>query len=175
MESKGTFFILIIVVAVLALTLAAAVGYIFLVQGNSANNAKANVEQNTANSKEVPKDEELESIPVYDGKQYFNLKSDAESKTIAILQVDISLKYFIAFKNDKKLIVSEKLDKNILKIRELIGNYFMEVTLDEAKQKDTKMKAKEELKKQINEMLNEGAEKQHEFVYEVILSNWLYQ
>lgn len=175
LEAKGTFFILIIVVAVLTLTLAALAGYIFLVQGNPANAGGKTSEAGAHEKVELPKDEELETLELYDGKQYFNLKNENDSTAIAILQVDIALQFHIAFKDDKKLIVSEKMEKNIFEIREIVGSYFMDVTREEAKKQETKEKAKEDLKKKINELLNEGEEKTHEYVYKVILSNWLYQ
>lgn len=176
MESKGTFFILIIVVAVLALTLAVLAGYIFLVQGNSTNNSKDNTSGNTTVSTQVPEEKDLAILELYDGKKYFNLKNEDNSKNIAIIQVNIALKYFISIKEDKKIKVEEKLNNNILEIKELIGTYFMHVTLEDAKKEDAKEKAKTELKKQINDLLNVGESKQpHEYVYKVIIDEWLYQ
>jgi Flagellar basal body-associated protein len=175
LESKGTFFILIIVVAVLALTLAVLAGYIFLVQGNSSNDSKG-AAANTAVSTEIPEDKDLGTLELYDSKQYFNLKNDDNSKTIAIIQVNVALQYFLAIKDDKKIKVEEKLTSNQLEIEELISTYFMHVTLDDVKQPDAKEKAKSELKKQINDLLNEGEKKEpHEYVYKVIINQWLYQ
>lgn len=173
MESKGTFFILIIVVAVLTLTLAALAGYLFLVQGTPSGKAAASGNTVVA---EVPDEKDLSILELYEGgKKYFNLKNDDEKK-IAIIQVNVALKYFNEIKDDKKIKVEEKMTSNELEIKELISTYFMHVTLEDVKLPDAKEKAKSELKKQINELLNEGEKKEaHEYVYKVIIDEWLYQ
>jgi len=171
MESKGTFFILIIVVAVLTLTLAALAGYLFLVQGTPG--AKT-TDTNKAEVKDLPKDEELETLELYEGKKYFNLKNE-DPKKIAIIQVNVGLKYFIQIKENKKLKVLEEIDSNLMEIREIVSSYFLHVTLDDVKLVDAKEKAKAELKKQINELLNEGEKEVHEYVYKVIIDEWLFQ
>lgn len=171
MESKGTFFILIIVVAVLTLTLAALAGYLFLVQGTDGGKAADN--QGTV-VKEVPKEEDLSTKELYDGKKYFNLKSEDPERT-AIIQVDIAFKYFNEIKDDKKIKVAEKVDFYLWDIKELVSTYFMNVTMEDVKLPDAREKAKEELKKQINDLLNEGSKVKHEYVYKVIIGEWLYQ
>jgi flagellar basal body-associated protein FliL len=70
LESKGTFFILIIVVAVLALTLAALAGYLFIVQG--ASNDKGDATAVTDATKDIPAKADREIIELYDGKRIFN-------------------------------------------------------------------------------------------------------
>ena len=177
LESKGTFFILIIVVAVLTLTLAALAGYLFLVQGTPG--AKSAQTQETEAVKEIPKEADLTIIELYEGgKKYFNLKNDDDK--IAVIQVNIALKHFKEIKENKKIkvaekMVTEKMQANVLEIKELISTYFMHVTLEDVKHSDAKEKAKTELKKQINELLNEGEKEPYEFVYKVIIDEWLYQ
>ncbi|OGO80551.1 MAG: hypothetical protein A2Y21_00700 [Clostridiales bacterium GWC2_40_7] len=172
MESKGTFFILIIVVAVLTLTLAALAGYLFLVQGTPG--AKSAQTQETEAVKEIPKEADLTIIELYEGgKKYFNLKNDDDK--IAVIQVNIALKHFNEIKENKKIKVAEKMQANVLEIKELVSTYFMQVTLEDVKHSDAKEKAKVELKKQINELLNEGEKEPYEFVYKVIIDEWLYQ
>ncbi len=172
MESKGTFFILIIVVAILTLTLAALAGYLFLVQGTPSSKVAAT---GTAAVKEVPKESELSIFELYEGgKKYFNLKND-DDKKIAIIQVNVALKYFNEIKDDKKIKVAEKVESNALEIKELVSTYFMHVTLEDVKLSDAKEKAKAELKKQINDLLSEDEKEAHEFVYKVIIDEWLYQ
>ena len=172
LESKGTFFILIIVVAVLTLTLAALAGYLFLVQGTPG--AKSAQTQETEAVKEIPKEADLTIIELYEGgKKYFNLKNDDDK--IAVIQVNIALKHFNEIKENKKIKVAEKMQANVLEIKELVSTYFMQVTLEDVKHSDAKEKAKVELKKQINELLNEGEKEPYEFVYKVIIDEWLYQ
>lgn len=172
MESKGPFFILIIVVAVLTLTLAALAGYLFLVQGTSANRAET---QTKAAVKDVPKEENLVTIPLFSGKRYFNLKND-DPKKIAIIQVNVSLKCLKEFKEEKKTVkAEEKLTFYSEEIQELVVRFFLNMTVDEIKNTSVMDTAKEELKKQINALLNEGQKEPQDIVYKVIFSEWLFQ
>lgn len=172
MESKGPFFILIIVVAVLTLTLAALAGYLFLVQGTQSNKTE---NQSAAVVKVVPKEEDLVTIPLYDGKSYFNLKND-DPKKIAMIQVSVSLKCMKQFKENKKTVkVEEKILSYSDEIKELVIRFFLNMTIDEIKNTTVMDSAKEELKKQINELLNEGQKEPQEIVYKVIFAEWLFQ
>jgi flagellar basal body-associated protein FliL len=171
LESKGTFFILIIVVAILTLTLAALAGYLFLVQG--APQAKTEV-KTAVETTVIPKEIDLETLELFDSKKYFNLKNNDPAK-IAVIQVSVSLQYFKAIKEEKKLIVSEKVAAYQPEIKELVGTYFLNVSIDDVKLPDAKDKAKKELKKQINALLNTGEKNQYEYVYKVIFDEWLYQ
>jgi flagellar basal body-associated protein FliL len=172
LESKGTFFILIIIVAVLTLTLAALAGYIFLVQGPSNSNEETSSQVNAVT--EVPKETDLATLELYESKKYFNLKNDDPNK-IAVIQVGVSLQYFIAIKENKKLVVSEKIDAYLPEIKEIIGTYFLNVTLDQVKDPAQIQKIKDDLKTQINELLNSGEKDKYEYVYKVIFDDWLFQ
>jgi flagellar basal body-associated protein FliL len=174
LESKGTFFILIIVVAVLALTLAALAGYLFLVQGTSNSSGTAVASEATV--KEVPKEEDLVKIPLYADKSYFNLKNDDPNK-IAMMQVNVTLKCYktLKEKENKKVIVEEKIDAYSDEIKELVSRFFLSETLEDVKNLEVMDQAKEELRKQINELLNEGNKHPEDIVYKVIFSQWLFQ
>lgn len=169
MESKGTYFILIIVVAVLALTLAALAGYLFIVQGAPNNKGEAAVVV-----KDVPKEDEFIKIPLYEGKRIFNLKNDDPNK-IAMMQVNVTLKCFKTLREDKKVIVEEKVHGYSEEIQEIVVRFFLTRTIDDVKDLAIMDKAKEELTKQINELLNEGVKYPEEIVYKVIFSEWLFQ
>jgi flagellar basal body-associated protein FliL len=174
LESKGTFFILIIVVAVLALTLAALAGYLFLVQGTSNSSGTAAASEATV--KEVPKEEDLVTIALYEDKSYFNLKND-DPKKIAMMQVSVSLKCYktLKEKENKKVIVEEKVAAYSDEIKELISRFFLSETLEDVQSPEVMNSAKEELRKQINELLNEGSKHPEDVVYRVIFSQWLFQ
>jgi flagellar basal body-associated protein FliL len=172
LESKGTFFILIIVVAILTLTLAALAGYLFLVQG--APQAKVDA-KTSAEAKVIPKEADLSVIPLYDGKRYFNLNND-DPKKIAIIQVNISLKCMKQFKEEKKAVTAEeKITSYSQEIQELIVRFFLQITIENVKDPAIFDKAKEDLKKQINTLLNEGQKEPQDIVYKVIFSEWLFQ
>ncbi len=172
MESKGTFFILIIVVAVLTLTLAALAGYLFIVQGASQENTHA--ANSSAEVKEVPEEEDLLIIPLYEGKRYFNLKND-DPKKIAMMQVNVKLKCFKTLKENKKVKVEEKVAAYSDEIQELVVRFFLTKTIEDVKNLEVMDNAKNDLNKEINALLNEGVKRPEDIVYKVIFSEWLFQ
>jgi flagellar basal body-associated protein FliL len=169
LEFKGTSFILIIIITVLTLALAALAGYIFLVQDNNPGETAAVVQYG-----EVPDDSELSTIELFEGNKYFNLKNTDPNK-ISVIQVGISLQYFKEIKQNKNIIVPEKINAYLPEIKELIGTYFLSVSLEDVKQPDFKQQTKEELKARINELLNTGDLTSYEYVYKVIFDDWLFQ
>jgi flagellar basal body-associated protein FliL len=175
LESKGNFFILIIVVAVLALTLAALAGYLFIVQGSTANKGEA-ASTSVATVKEVPAEEDLTTIPLYEDKSYFNLKND-DPKKIAMMQVKVVLicHKTLKEKENKKVIVEEKINAYSDEIQELVVRFFLTKTIDDVKSIEVMDKAKEDLGKEINNLLNEGVKRPEEIVYKVVFSQWLFQ
>lgn len=178
MESKNTFFILIVIVAVLALTLAALAGYLLIVQGKSGgeeNTKKGAVgEENGEKIREIPKEEDLVKISLYDGAKYFALKKSKPDDS-SIIQVNVTLKCYKTLKRDKKLAVEDLISSRKEEIQELVLRFFMTRTVDDIKDVEMLDKAKEELAGSINSLLNEGVEKPEDVVYRVIFSEWLFQ
>ncbi len=177
LESKGTFFILIIVVAVLTLALAALAGYLFLVQGTPGTQAEANL--NPGQAEEELKPENAVRLSLYDSKKYFNLKNEdtknEDTKKIAVIQVSVYLKCIDKLKTDKKANVEEMVTAYTPEIQEKVMRFFMNLTLEEVKNPEVFDSAKESLKTQINEILNTGRKEPEKIVYEVIFSEWFYQ
>lgn len=174
MESKSTFFVLIIVVAILTLALAAMAGYLFIIQGNSHSGTAAPAAANQAKTT-IPKEEDLTTISLFDGKRYFNLEN-TDPKKIAIIQVNVSLKCLSEFKQDKKTVkAEEKISSYSPEIQELVVKFFLGMTEDQIKSPDQLDKAKEQLKKDINALLNEDTKDKKDIVYKVIFSEWLFQ
>ncbi len=175
MESKSTFFILIIIVAVLAVSLAALAGYLFVVQGSSRGQAE--VDENGVpieEVREVPSEDELIKIPLYDSARYFNLKNTDTNK-ISIIQVNVTLKCYKELKRDKKAVVSEIVAARVEEIQELVIRFFMTLTSEDVKDLTVMDAAKEDLTKQINALMNEGVDKPEDVIYRVVFSQWLFQ
>lgn len=173
MESKSTSFILIIIVAVLALTLAALAGYLFISQGSS-NSDKNAVTANGETARDIPKEEDLVKIPLYDNERFFNLKSTDPGKT-SVIQVKVTLKCYKSLKHDKKAVVSEIISSRSEEIQELVVRFFLTLTADQVKDPAIMDKSNEDLTKQINSLLNEGNRDPEDVVYKVIFSEWLFQ
>ena len=171
MGSKSSFFVMIIAIAVLALTSAALASYLFIVQGTPA---KSNDNTSIAEKAEIPKEEDLVKIPLYDGKRVFNLKTNGSDKN-SMIQVNVTLKCFKTLKENKKVVVAEKVAAHSEEIQELIVRFFLTKTIDDVKNVEFMDNAKETLTKQINDLLNEGIEHPETIVYKVIFSEWIFQ
>lgn len=171
LESKGNFFILIIVIAVLALTLAALAGYLFIVQGKSGVSEDTVAEKV---EKKIPSKDERVKIALYDGKRVYNLKNAEEDKA-SLIQVAVTLECYKTLQEDKKAIVEDKVNAYIEEIQELVVRFFLTKTSEDVKDVTFMDNAKEELTKQINALLNEGVKKPEDIVYKVIFSEWLFQ
>jgi len=171
LETKSTFFILIIVVAILTLALAALAGYIFLVQG-----VPPKISTSTSTTiKVAPTEDELTTISLFDGKRYFNLKN-VDAKKIAIIQVNVSLKCLSTIKEEKKTIkAGDKITAYSPEIQELVIKFFLNMTEDQIKSPSELDFTKEQLKKEINDLLYAEKKDKHEIVYKVIFSEWLFQ
>ncbi|MDP4094791.1 MAG: flagellar basal body-associated FliL family protein [Bacillota bacterium] len=171
MEGKGSFFILILIVALLTLTLAVLAGYLFFA-GSSSSKTPAQVSQQA--SSVVPSDSDLTKKLLFTDKTYFNLKNDGTNK-ISVIEVNVELDYFKTVKG-----LSGKVDDKITaydgQIKELIGTYFQNMTFGQAESPDAKITAKKELTKQINELLVETEkDKTLKILYSVNFPLWFYQ
>jgi len=171
LESKSTFFILIIIVAVLALSLAALAGYLFIVQGGQSNENAVTGEK----SEIIPSEDELIKISLFNEARYFNLKKSSDNSKSSIIQANVTLKCYKKLKNNKKAVVEELVAARTEEIQELVVRFFMTLTSEDVKDLDVMDAAKENLTKQINELMNEGVEKPEDVVYRVVFSEWLFQ
>lgn len=176
MESKSTFFILIVIVAVLALSLAALAGYLVIQGGSGGDKSGDAVTADDQGDKtiDIPKEEELVKIPLTSSATYYNLKKTDPKKT-SIIQLKVTLRCYKTLQRDKKAVVTDIVAARSEEIQELVVKFFMNLTADEVQDVSMLDKAKEDLTKQINILLNEGEEKPEDIVYRVIFSEWLFQ
>lgn len=170
MESKGVFFILIIVIAILTLSLAALAGYIFIIQGNSNNNSSAVTgEVNT----DIPSKDDRVVIELFDEATTYNLKNDDPNK-VSVIQVKVALDCYKQLSNNKKAVVTDIVTNYSSEIKELVVRFFLEKTINDVKNTAAMDEAKTELAQQINSLLNEGVKKPEDVVYKVIFSEWIF-
>lgn len=168
MGGKGSFFILLVIIAILTLALTILVGYLFVVAGVSQT--RTEIAQGDITVKHLP-DSELSSRRLFSDKQFFNLK--CEEDKMSVIQVNVILYYYKKVKGIKN--VEEKLSFNESKIKQMIGTYFQKLTLDDVKKPETKERAANELKKAINDYLITNEEQKADIVYEVVFDEWFYQ
>lgn len=166
MESRSSFIILLVIVAILTLTLAVMVGYIFLVSGSEQNKAESPV---NTDKQRVP-DKNLAVINLFPDNNFFNLKSDGETN---IIQISAQLKFRKKVKGIKK--VEEKINFNLGKIKEIFGTYFQGLSVEDIKDPNAKEKANIELVKRVNDYLLSNEKLKNDIVYEIEFDKWFYQ
>lgn len=167
LEGKGSFLILLFIVAFLSLTLAALAGYVLFVAGAP----KASTTE-TAKSETVkkPDESELDIFPIFESKKIFNLKS-TDDKKLSVISISAEIEYF---KGKKPEETKKKLEKYKGKMQEIIGDYFLDMTLEESQRSETKRKTKEVIKAKLNDLLRDEKDKK-DIVYDVIFPEWISQ
>lgn len=170
MEGKSSYFILLVIVAFLSITLAfLAIGFFFF----SNNSASPEKEVVVVDSK-IPTDEELAIKVIFEAKN-FNLKK-TDDKQIAVIVLSTSMKHYKAIgelKEEEKIVA--KIDFYNKEINSAIGTYFQGLTLEDVMQVEAKQKASEDLTKKINEILMGDDEKASPLVYSIVFDYWFYQ
>jgi flagellar basal body-associated protein FliL len=169
LEGKTNIFILYFIVAILALTLAVLSGYIFI----NGNNQKAPV-ANEKTTIRIPKEDELEIIPVFKEKKAFNLKNSGNDKTMHVAMLNMQMQYYKKVNGIKD--AKKKVETNLAAINEIVIVYFQKMTYEEAIDPNMKDKFKSELKESINKFLISNEEKaKGEIIYTVIFDEWFCQ
>ncbi len=170
MEGKSSYFILLVIVAFLSISLAfLAIGYFFF-DGRSSTPEKEIV----LVEEKVPTDEELSNKVIFE-KTNFNLKK-TEDKQVAVIVLSANMKHFKkveGMKSEEE--IAAKIDFYSKEINSAIGTYFQGLTLAEVSEADAKQKASEELKNKINEILTNNDKKASPLVYSIVFDYWFYQ
>lgn len=167
MEAKGSFsVILLVIIAVLALTLAGLTGYVFF-SGPTKSASSAQPHEMVR-----PADDELVVKKLFESKNLFNLKNTDDKKT-SVIQANIELVYLKKVSGVKN--VEEKIKSYDGAIKELIITYFQNMTLEDVKQPQTKENAKKELVKQLNELLSSSEKEQKNIIFTINFNEWFYQ
>ena len=173
MESKSTYIILIVIIAILAVSTAVLAGCLLVAKGNLGKSDDEQLAENGEQIVETPKEEDLVKIPLFNDTRYFALKKTGKDQS-SIIQANVTLKCYKTLKRDKKADVSEIIAARSEEIQELVVRFFMTLTAEEVENLDALDRAKEDLTKQINSLLNEGEDKPEDIVYKVIFSEWLF-
>lgn len=171
MEGKKNYFILIAVIAALALCLTILTGYLLMVQTSSPS-AKDKIENGEDIAQKRPHDNELGFKKLFEEEQFFNLKSEQTQKP-PIIVINIQLQYYKKIKGIKN--VEEKIARYESSIKELVGTYFQSLSRDDVMNIETKVKAKEELRQKINELLSKSEDEPKDIIYEIVFDKWFYQ
>ena len=182
LEKKGSFIVFLFIIAVLTLVIAALVTFIMVVGINNPAIAAEGANTNESNpyvlAGEPPDEASLATIILLESGQPINLlPGDAAKPSFAL--VEMSVKYFIKVDGIKD--VQAKMALNKANLQEIVTTYFMTMSVDEFSRFETKARAKDELKQELNEFLlttisgEKDRRKVKEVIYDVVFSAWNYQ
>lgn len=166
MEGKSRLsIILLVIIAALAIALASITVYV-LVGGAKDTKETTKTVQITR-----PADSELSVKKIFE-KKLLNLKAGDDKKT-SVIQISTEIVYFNKVTGVKD--IEAKLTSYDGEIKELIGTYFQNLTLEEVKKPETKEKAKKDLTLKINELLNSNQKTKNDIIYNLNFDEWFYQ
>lgn len=169
MEGKGSYFILLVIVAFLSITLAfLAIGYFVF-----DNHGSTEKEVIVVNEPKIPDDKDLVSKIIFE-KTNFNLKKTDE-KQVAVIVLSASMKHIKEVEGMTPEEVSAKIDFYSSEIKSAIGTYFQGLTLDDVRNTGWKEKASNELKDEINGILMNNDKKASPLVYSIVFDYSFYQ
>ena len=169
MESKSIYTILLAIIAVLTLTLAVLIIFLFVTYNPNVRAAGDVQTDGTMTERIVPDDEMIE-FKLFNGEEkMFALKSEPEHPD-AIVLVSVSLKSEAGPKKKKaKEITTLNTELYLSELEEAVGDYFAAMTLSEARELETRYKARDDLINTFNEILNANKHPMEKIVYKVTL------
>lgn len=166
MEGKGSFVILLVIVAILTLTIAVLAGYLFIMGGSPKPDANAALAQ----MGKVPEPNQLNRKPIFtESPEIFNLKQDTNGK-LGIMQLSAEVVYYKKVKGIKS--TDELIDSSNSEIKEAITEYFLSKTYSEMSQEQGLQCAKEDLKNKINDLFKKKEAIGSNVVWDVTISKW---
>lgn len=169
MESKSIYTILLAIIAVLTLTLAVLIIFLFVTYNPNVRAAGDVQTDGTMTERIVPDDEMIE-FKLFNGEEkMFALKSEPEHLD-AIVLVSVTLKCDAGPKKKKETEITALVnDLYLSELEEAVGDYFAAMTLTEAREIETRYKARDDLMNTFNEILNANKHPKEKIVYKVTL------
>lgn len=166
MEGKNKFsIILLVIIAALAVALAG-LTIVVLTRGSADSKTAAKAVQITR-----PAESEVTVKQILD-KKPLNLKM-GEDKKMSIIQISVEMVYYNKVTGIKA--PADKVTAFDGEIKEIIGTYFQNLTIEDVKKPETKETAKKDLTKKINECLTSNEKTKNDIVYQINFPEWLYQ
>jgi len=169
LESKSIYTILLAIIAVLTLALAVLIIFLFVTYNPNVRAAGEVQADSTMKERIVPDDEMIE-FKLFNGEEkMFALKSEPEHPDPIVL-VSVSLKCDAGQKKKKADEITKLITELYLsELEEAVGDYFAAMTLTEAKELETRYKARDDLMNTFNEILNANKHPKEKIVYKVTL------
>lgn len=169
MEGKSVYTILLAIIAVLTLALAVLIIFLFISYKPNQQAAGVTPTTNPAMSERVVADDEMLEFKLFEGKEkMFALKEETEHPD-SIVMVSVTIKCDAGPKKKKEQDITTRVNGYISEMEEAVGDYFAAMTLTEAKELETRYKARDDLLNTFNDILNANKKEKEKVVYRVTL------
>jgi len=167
LEKKGIYTILLSIVAVLSLALAVLIVFLFI--SYPSRNNKAVQADNTISERVVP-DSELVEYKLFDGQEkIFALKYEPDHPDSIVL-VSVSIKCDTGEKRKNEEKINNLISLYTSELEQAVGDYFADMSYSDAKNIETRYKARDDLLEIFNSILNENKQVKQKIVYKVTLN-----
>jgi len=167
LEKKGIYTILLSIVAVLSLALAVLIVFLFI--SYPSRNNKAVQADNTISERVVP-DSELVEYKLFDGQEkIFALKYEPDHPDSIVL-VSVSIKCDTGEKRKNEEKINNLISLYTSELEQAVGDYFADMSYSDAKNIETRYKARDDLLEIFNNILNENKQVKQKIVYKVTLN-----
>jgi len=167
LEKKGIYTILLSIVAVLSLALAVLIVFLFI--SSPSRNNKAVQADNTISERVVP-DSELVEYKLFDGQEkIFALKYEPDHPDSIVL-VSVSIKCDTGEKRKNEEKINNLISLYTSELEQAVGDYFADMSYSDAKNIETRYKARDDLLEIFNSILNENKQVKQKIVYKVTLN-----
>lgn len=169
MEGKSIYTILLAIIAVLTLALAVLIIFLFISYKPNQQAANTTPPENAAISERMVADDEMLEFKLFEGKEkMFALKGETDHPD-SIVMVSVTIKCDAGPKKKKAEDITTRVNGYISELEEAVGDYFAAMTLTEAKELETRYKARDDLLNAFNEILNANKQEKEKVVYRVTL------
>ncbi|HEY8422714.1 MAG TPA: flagellar basal body-associated FliL family protein [Thermoclostridium sp.] len=167
MEKKSINIVLLSIIAVLSLAIAVLIIFLFI-SYPSQKNAQAAVDGII--SERVVPDSELAEYKLFNGEEkIFALKYEPDHPDSIVL-VSVSIKCDTGEKRKNEETISNLISLYTSDLEQAVGDYFANMTYSEAKDLETRYKARDDLMEIFNSILNENKQIKKKVIYKVTLN-----
>jgi flagellar basal body-associated protein FliL len=167
LEGKSVYTILLGIIAVLTLALAVLIIFLFITY--KPNQQAGTAVQNSTMYERVVADDEMLEFKLFGGQEkMFALKEEPEHPD-SIVMVSVTIKCDAGPKKKKEQDINNRVNAYLSELEEAVGDYFAAMTLSEARELETRYKARDDLLNTFNEILNANKQVKEKVVYRVTL------
>lgn len=168
LEGKSIYTILLAIIAVLTLSLAILIIFLFI-SYNPNQQTVVDVGSTNGMNQRVVSDDEMIEFKLFKGEEkMFSLKEEPKNMD-SIVMVSVTIKCDAGEKRRKEADITTRIAQYMSELEEAVGDYFADMTLTEAKLIETRYKARDDLIEIFNKIINANKQEKEKTVYKVTL------